>query len=198
MSSRVTGGYICNTQRLQLTYDQRQLNGRTGLPASMILKAEAPGTQDHQTALELCLYSTEWHFYEKVSQLVGQSIRVPTYYASVYVGGRQIGVLMEDLAGPGAELCPVLDESGVLLVIEHCAKLHAGFWNTSRLDGLGIHRVNYWRVIRDKVEGYWPGFRTKWSDRLSVEEMEVFGRVVKHIGWIQDQLWASSRLRVVC
>ena len=34
---------------------------------------------------------------------------------------------------PGAELCPTLDDDGVLRTVAHMAKQHAQFWNLPEL-----------------------------------------------------------------
>ena len=52
------------------------------------------------------------------------------------------GVLLEDLCVPGAELCPRLDDNGVMRTVAHMAKHHAQFWNLPELSsgalGLGL------------------------------------------------------------
>ena len=42
-------------------------------------------------------------------------------------------MLLEDLCVPGAELCPKLDDNGVLRTVAHMAKHHAQFWNLPEL-----------------------------------------------------------------
>lgn len=42
-------------------------------------------------------------------------------------------MLLEDLCVPGAELCPTLDDDGVLRTVAHMAKQHAQFWNLPEL-----------------------------------------------------------------
>ena len=43
------------------------------------------------------------------------------------------GVILEDMCVPDAILAPQLDDAGVLLTVEHVARLHAAFWNDPQL-----------------------------------------------------------------
>lgn len=189
-AKKLKGGYICETLRLIPEY-QKGVDSKD-FPKSLVLKSEMPTSNDHQVALELHLYDREWDFYENVSHLV--PVRVPKYYATLMSsdGSHREGVLMEDLCIPGAVLCPDLDIDGVLLTVEHCAKLHAKFWNDPKLQssmGISPHNGPWFNPSwRNKVAGHWPGFVAKWKDTLSPEALAAGEKIVKNFQWVQDTI----------
>lgn len=116
-------------------------------PPTAILKIASPLSNDHAVAMRLRLYEREWHFYETLASRV--PIRVPTHLGSVKdaaTGTITEGVMLEDLGVPGAELCPEMDEDGVLKTVSHIARQHAQFWN------MPVRRVG-WAGARDRGGG---------------------------------------------
>jgi len=188
------GGYICETLRLEVEYvdaDARDPQGKP-LPTTLVLKMEMPHSNDHQVATDLHLYDREWHFYENLASLM--PVRVPQYYATLMSedGARREGVLMEDFCVPGAVLNPKLDEAGVMLTVQHCAQMHAKFWDHPDLQGkMGVmpHNGPWFNPSwREKVVGHWPSFRAKWSAVLSPEALDAGEKIIKNFQWVQDTI----------
>lgn len=85
--TKLKGGYICDTMRVQIFYEADKKTSPKGgagktargwvaeRPATAILKIASPGSADHDVAMRLHLYEREWHFYEHLSHRV--PIRVP-------------------------------------------------------------------------------------------------------------------------
>lgn len=175
-----------------------------GRPATAILKMASPLSNDHDVAMRLRLYEREWHFYEHMAQRV--PVRVAQLLGSVKdqaTGLITEGVVLEDLEIPGAELCPKLDDNGVLTTVTHCARQHAQFWNNPELSSgaLGIKPHNspwYQPVWGNDLNSYWPRFEKKWRARGTAgdamgpglpEEAYGIGRaIVENFAWVQDEL----------
>eukprot|EP00240_Pyramimonas_obovata_P004188 CAMPEP_0118946236 /NCGR_PEP_ID=MMETSP1169-20130426/43854_1 /TAXON_ID=36882 /ORGANISM="Pyramimonas obovata, Strain CCMP722" /LENGTH=352 /DNA_ID=CAMNT_0006892157 /DNA_START=250 /DNA_END=1308 /DNA_ORIENTATION=+ len=191
--TKLKGGYICETMRLEIEYTKEDPT----LPKTLVLKMEMPTSNDHQVAMDLHLYDREWHFYETMSSLV--PVRVPKYYATVLSddGTQKIGVLMEDLCLPGAVLDPKLDKDGVLLTVKHCAEMHAKFWNNPDLEkklGVSPHNGPWFNPSwREKVAGHWPDFRAKWANVLSEEELAAGDKIINNFQWVQDTISSEPR-----
>lgn len=191
--TKLKGGYICDTMRMVIEYTVEDPT----LPKNLVLKMEMPTSNDHQVAMDLHLYDREWHFYETLSTMV--PVRVPKYYATLLSedGKRKVGVLMEDLCLPGAELNPALDEAGVLLTVKHCAQMHAKFWNNPDLEtkfGVSPHNGPWFNPSwREKVTGHWPEFRTKWATVLSPEALEAGDKIIANYQWVQDTISSEPR-----
>ena len=223
--AKLKGGYICDTMRIFIGYGQdttdhaarKEVEERkkdpsnvTSLPKAVIsrpltaiLKIASPMSNDHDVAMKLRLYEREWHFYETLSSRV--PIRVPQHLGSVKdeaTGLITEGVLLEDLEVPGAELCPKMDESGVLRTISNMARHHAMFWNMPELSSgaLGIkpHNAHWYQPgWGNDVSGYWPTFEAKWRARAGGDAMgpglpeEAFAigkAIVDRFAWVQDEL----------
>ena len=191
-AKKLKGGYICETLRLQIEYDKAKgSQGRT-LPQTCVLKTEAPGSADHNTALKLHLYEREWHFYTTMNSLV--PVRVPAFYGAVEPeDGKDgiVGVLMEDLALPGSVLCPKLDMKGILNLVDHTAKLHAKFWNDESLEKRGVHRLNgpwFQPSWERKIRRHWPAFKQKWSAVIGSEAIAAGEAIVRNFEFIQNHL----------
>lgn len=175
-----------------------------GRPATAILKMASPLSNDHDVAMRLRLYEREWHFYEHMAARV--PVRVAMLLGSVKdlaTGLITEGVLLEDLEIPGAELCPKLDDNGVLTTVTHCARQHAQFWNNPELSSgaLGIKPHNspwYQPVWGNDLNGYWPRFEKKWRARgpagdamgpgLPDEAYAIGQAIVENFAWVQDEL----------
>eukprot|EP00471_Norrisiella_sphaerica_P013152 CAMPEP_0184499302 /NCGR_PEP_ID=MMETSP0113_2-20130426/41146_1 /TAXON_ID=91329 /ORGANISM="Norrisiella sphaerica, Strain BC52" /LENGTH=926 /DNA_ID=CAMNT_0026887159 /DNA_START=1 /DNA_END=2781 /DNA_ORIENTATION=+ len=193
-AKKLKGGYICETLRLTMEYSASVDTEKEPdkYPTSCVLKAEAPNSSDHQTALNLHLYDREWHFYQTMSKLV--PVRCPKYYASIEHAdgkGRTMGILMEDLCIPGAVLCPKLDYSGVQNLVKNSAKMHAKFWNDPKLDSLGVHRLNgpwFQPSWEKKIAGHWPDFKSKWASVLSTRSLMDGEKIVNNFRFIQNHL----------
>ena len=196
-AKKLKGGYICETLRLQIEYDDGAGSdtGERKRPRSCVLKAEAPGSSDHQTALNLHLYDREWHFYQTMSSLV--PVRVPEFYGAVERAdgkGDICGVLMENLMIPGAQLCPKLDMNGIFNLVNHAAKLHAKFWNDANLDKLGVHRLNgswFQPSWEQKIAGHWPEFKKKWATVLTSKDIAAGEKIVRNFRVIQNHLGSA-------
>uniref|UniRef100_A0A7S2JQQ5 Aminoglycoside phosphotransferase domain-containing protein n=1 Tax=Haptolina brevifila TaxID=156173 RepID=A0A7S2JQQ5_9EUKA len=216
-SKKLKGGYICDTMRVLIDYstapNKTELASDTNVnvlpksvlarPSSAILKIASPLSNDHDVALRLRLYEREWHFYEHIAARV--PVRVPAHLGSVKdeaTGLITEGVLLEDLEIPGAELCPKMDDAGVLQTVAHIARQHAQFWNDPQLSSgaLGIKPHNspwYQPGWGNDLADYWPRFETKWRARAGGDAMgpglpeEAFAigkRIVECFGWVQDEL----------
>ena len=201
---KLKGGYICDTMRVFIGYAaheegpkspkssaREEAEGRqfgtvvmSDLPKSVIdrpptaiLKMASPESNDHDVAMRLRLYEREWHFYEHMASRV--PIRVPMHLGSVKdeaTGLITEGVLLEDLCVPGAELCPKLDDNGVLRTVAAMAKQHAQFWNLPELSSgaLGIkpHNAPWFQPVwGNDLLGYWPRFEAKWRARAGGDAM---------------------------
>ena len=213
-SSKLKGGYICDTMRVQISYTQKSSPGSPkgaedppkavmDRPMTAILKIASPLSGDHDVALRLRLYEREWHFYEHLADRV--PVRVPKHLGSVKdeaTGLITEGVLLEDLEIPGAVLCPKMDDAGVLRTVAHAARHHAQFWNAPELSSgaLGIKPHNapwYQPGWGNDLAAYWPRFEPKWRARAGGDAMgpglpeEAFAigkRVVDNFAWVQDEL----------
>jgi len=192
-AKKLKGGYICETLRLTMEYGANVDADKDPkkYPKSCVLKAEAPNSSDHQTALNLHLYDREWHFYQVMSSLV--PVRAPRYYASIeHADGKgTMGVLMEDLCIPGAILCPKLDYKGIQSLVNNAAKLHAKFWNDKKLATLGVHALNgewFQPSWEKKIAGHWPDFKSKWASVLPTRALVDGEKIVQNFRFIQDHL----------
>jgi len=193
-AKKLKGGYICETLRLTIQYEAGVDPGRdpSKFPTSCVMKAEAPESSDHQTAVDLHLYDREWHFYQVMSPLV--PVRCPKFYAAVpHTEGKGgvMGVLMEDLCIPGAILCPKLDYNGIKLLVDNAAKLHAKFWNNDKLEELGVHPLNgkwFQPSWEKKIAGHWPHFKAKWSSVLPPKSIMAGEKIVKNFSFVQNHL----------
>jgi len=196
-SSKLKGGYICDTMRVYIGYgagpgagtkssasrtegygsDEDLPKSVLQRPGSAILKIASPLSNDHDVALRLRLYEREWHFYEHMAERV--PVRVPKHLGSVKdeaTGLITEGVLLEDLEIPGAVLCPKMDDNGVLKTVEQIARQHAQFWNDPGLasGALGIKPHNspwYQPGWGNDLADYWPRFETKWRARAGGDAM---------------------------
>ena len=190
-SEHLKGGYICETLRVEVSYDKDGAG-----PATAIIKRACESGGDHEVAVKLKLYDREWQFYE--SKLAAEvPVRVPGYLGSLRdATGRTYGVLLEDLCQPGAVLSPDLDEQGVILTAQHAAKLHAKYWNDPRLDSgeLGIRRHDdawFKPAWQDACKGYWPTFEAKWRARegaLPDIAFDIGKALVEHYDWVQTAI----------
>jgi len=192
-AKKLKGGYICETLRLTIEYEQgiNAASNPEKYPTNCVLKAEAPESSDHQTALNLHLYDREWHFYEVMNQMV--PVRCPKYYASVEKndGKGTMGILMENLMIPGAVLCPKLDYNGIQILVDNAAKLHAKFWNDEKLKQYGVHPLNgpwFQPSWEQKIKGHWPDFKRKWAAVLSGQSIAEGEMIVNNFRFIQNHL----------
>eukprot|EP01062_Namystynia_karyoxenos_P023925 TRINITY_DN19283_c0_g1_i1.p1 TRINITY_DN19283_c0_g1~~TRINITY_DN19283_c0_g1_i1.p1 ORF type:complete len:413 (+),score=107.14 TRINITY_DN19283_c0_g1_i1:93-1331(+) len=189
------GGYICATRRLHIEYEDGADDGHQRPPTAVVKAADAR-CADHGVARHLKLYDREWHFYEEMNAKCAEALRCPRYYGTLSWGGEKHGVIMEDLDCPGAVLNPKLDTEGVLVTVDHCARMHALFWNNPNLEQMGVQPHNgswfnpSWRI---DVEEYWTIFKPKWQERLGPERIAVGEKVLKHYQWIQDQVSQEPR-----
>jgi hypothetical protein len=113
-------------------------------------------------------------------------------------------------------LCPDLDHEGVLLTVEHIARLHAKFWcKDAELEEMGLKRLNsvwFKPSWRNRVERHLPHFCQKWRDYgvlesvqdtvagvpgawrgfgLTEEAIAAAERIVNGFQWVQDELSKS-------
>lgn len=192
-AKKLKGGYICETLRLRIEYEHGvDVSDTDKYPKTCVLKAEAPESSDHQTALNLHLYDREWHFYKVMADKV--PVRCPKFYGEVCgedAKGGTVGVLMEDLCLPGAVLCPRLDQQGVESLVESAAVLHAKFWNDKELKTLGVHPLNgpwFQPSWESKIIGHWPEFKKKWAGVLSTAQLDMGEKIVRNFRFIQNHL----------
>jgi len=221
-ATKLKGGYICDTMRVFIGYGIEMTSAKAeavsrkneaggvvlpksvaSRPSSAILTIASPLSNDHDVAMKLRLYEREWHFYETLAARV--PVRVPLHLGSVKdeaTGLITEGVLLEDLEVPGAELCPKMDDSGVLKTVGFMAKQHAMFWNMPDLSSgaLGIKPHNapwYQPGWGNDLKDYWPRFEAKWRTRMGGDAMgpglpeEAFAvgkAIIDNFAWIQDEL----------
>jgi broad specificity phosphatase PhoE/thiamine kinase-like enzyme len=126
-------GFMGQLARVALTYDQDSDTA----PQSLIAKFASTSSETREMARDQNLYRREIGFYRDIGQDVG--IRVPVCYYSDFDEETQYFVmLLEDMA-PGEPSDQVVGTSKETSrqVIERFARLHAKWWNSSKLDDYG-------------------------------------------------------------
>jgi len=187
------GGYICATRRICV--DLEDGADAKACPPTLIFKGVDANCNDHQIALDLKLYDREWHFYETMQPVLCDALRSPKYFGTVVSEGEKLGVLLEDLCIPGAVLCPKLDTDGILVTVEHCARMHAKFWNSTELETLGVqpHNGSWFNPSWTKfVQASWVTFAPKWADVLG-DLLPLGEKLQKRFQWVQDEISKAPR-----
>jgi hypothetical protein len=149
-------------------------SGRT-----VVLKFAAADDTSRATGVALRSYEIEVRFYQEIMPTVG--IRAPhCHYAAIEPDTGWFTLVLEDLApaeqGDQLAGCTV-DQAA--LALEELAKLHAPRWGDPSLLGLewfhkGDQAATGTIMI---VQGLFPGFRDRYADRLTPEQLRLGARL---------------------
>ncbi|MCR9276978.1 MAG: histidine phosphatase family protein [Pseudomonadaceae bacterium] len=124
-------GFMGQLARVELEYE----GDTASAPTSIIAKFAAARADTREMARDQNLYRREIGFYRDIGQDAG--IRVPRcYYSDFNEETQQFALLLEDMA-PGVVSDQVAGTSRETsrMVVENFARLHAKWWNDTRLDG---------------------------------------------------------------
>jgi hypothetical protein len=134
-STRVIGRTSGTTDRTRLALEWNEVGSAAGLPASIFVKATAGPPKNRALAGFLDLAVNEVAFYRDARDAV-PAVAPRAYLAEASRGGRFLLVL-DDLEAQGCEMMDLARVSGVAYledVVDALASLHAGFWESPRLD----------------------------------------------------------------
>lgn len=166
-------GILCRLFRIELTYDREE----AGAPASLVVKMPSAEEQARGLSVMFKFYEREVRFYQ---ELAGE-IALPTarlYYAAFDPATSDFILLIEDLSNRriGDQLAGASVEDARLLVTE-IARLHAQWWNNSRLDKAPWLPASGSEVNKAGMTLYpmaWGPFMERWGHHLP-ERMRTAG-----------------------
>jgi hypothetical protein len=166
-------GFVGELSRLTLAYDRPV----AAAPRSVIAKLPTTDEMVRPIALLLGFYEREIRFYE---ELAGQiELRTPKrYFSGMDVPSGRFVLLLEDLApgrcGDQLASCS-LDEAK--LAVTEIAKLHAAWWNSTRLSELtwlpAIDDPLLRQVLGALYQQSWPFFEEAFSGKVPEAIMEI-------------------------
>jgi hypothetical protein len=184
---RIGTGQMAQNVRFQLEWDDEAADA----PASIVGKFPSDDPTSRGTGAAQGGYRKEVEFYRQIAPTL--DVRTPrVFLAAIDAAGADFVLLMEDLSGSeqGDQLAGCsLDEAS--LAIDEAAKLHAPRWGDGSLTGfdfLGGAPGERATLLSQIYGGLWPGFATRYADRLDSEVMALSERLRERIG-----LWAGVR-----
>jgi hypothetical protein len=121
-------------RRLRLTWNAAGLDA--GLPIHVFLKATSPSPRNRAMVAGLSMAVTEVRFYAQVRPALAEV--APKAYFGWAGRGARFALVLEDLLESGAN--PIAPGDPVTVghvraVVEQLARLHAAYWESSRLSG---------------------------------------------------------------
>ncbi len=158
-------------------------------PASVVLKFAAADDTSRATGVALRSYEIEVRWYQEIAPTV--DIRTPRpHYAAVEPDTGWFTLVLEDMApavqGDQLEGCTV---DCAALALEELAKLHAPRWgDPSLLELEWLHKGDQAATgTITIVQGLFPGFRERYADRLSGEQLDLASRVAAGLPHLFEQ-----------
>ena len=189
---KLKGGFISDVLSLQI------IRPNSDLPSELILKLENKNkTVLSDMAQNLDLYDREYYFYESISKYV--PISTPKCHGIIKDDSLEnIGILMTDL-NKTHTLNLNLNKENVnvsLEIIDKLTLLHAKFFRkdlSKIFKGLipTLHDLTFRpKFIKEK----WPIFQKKWSNVLSVKQLQNLEIIVNNYENIQNELLSGPNL----
>ena len=114
-------GYICDINAFNLSFT----NGET---EKVVLKMSNLGNELANVAIQLDMYEIEAFFYESLSSLVKDDIRIPKSYGTIR-DGQRVGIIMEDLRRFPGHFDKDLNRSteSLMCVVRNIHHMHSKF-----------------------------------------------------------------------
>jgi len=153
------------------------------LPKSFVLKMLSKSDY-RDPEYELGAYRREINFYQQLAPTL--PIRLPRLYYSV-TGVNCNLMLMEDLGHMAAgDLIDGMEHGLVLSTLEQLAKVHAAYWDSSKLDSLDwIPRTN--NLDTDYIEN-WDSFVGLCGDFIDPEAIKIGEKLKSNIEWLSGEI----------
>ncbi|MEY2476262.1 MAG: hypothetical protein QOG87_1577 [Actinomycetota bacterium] len=158
-------------------------------PESVVLKFAAADDTSRATGLALRSYEIEVRWYQEIAPTVG--IRTPhAHFAAVEPDTGWFTLVLEDMApsvqGDQLEGCTV---DRAALALDELAKLHAPRWGDPSLLELDwLHKGDQAATGTIMiVQGLFQGFRERYADRLTVEQLDLAARVAEGLPHLFEQ-----------
>lgn len=175
-------GQVADNVRIELVTD-----GKTPV-TSLVAKVSSEDNQSRTAGRTEQNYLREVRFYEEIASRL--SARIPQcYYSEIDSNGTEFVLLLEDLspATAGNQLNGAsVDE--VAAALRQAAGFHAPFWGGEELQGLHWLDISssYWQRFEDMMPQWWSGFRERYGDNLSADQVEFGDSFVGSIGKYYD------------
>jgi hypothetical protein len=164
-------GQLGDTYRLDLGYEKKGPRG----PASLICKLAAADETSRATAKHWSLYVREVRFYRELA--ASARVDTPALYAGEVGPDGRFFLLLENLAPASAgDQMRGMPPKDIRVALREIAKLHAAFWGHG--DRPGLEWVETGSLAQpfyapEVIRAMWPGFRTRYQDRLRAEHIRV-------------------------
>jgi len=186
-------GILCQLARLTLTYDRPAPTA----PASLVAKLPTANAQTRGMVALFRFYEREVRFYAEVAPLL-DAVRIPRcFYHDFDPASGDFILLLEDLSACrlGDQLAGASVEE-VRLAVAELAKLHAAWWNSPRLEGLGWVPVANDPVNKAGLALYpqaWPVCLERFGHALPEAMRRTGERLGACVGAILDRFMAAPR-----
>jgi len=174
-------GFLSTMAAVKVEYDPPTAKA----PTSVVVKLEPAAGTFRDTERETNAFAREVDFYRDVAP--GLDVRVPRIYYAV-ADGTGMALVMEDLSHlRSGDQLRGMQHDEVLATVREIARVHAAFWESSRLRTLGW-LPDHDPMWREGFEEHWPGFVAEYGVRLGREAHELGERVRANLDWIRQRI----------
>lgn len=179
-------GYICDIDCYQVIYNNKQSE-------DIILKISNLDNELSKTAVKLNMYHNESYFYEHISHLITDNIKIPKNFGIIRIDGKD-GILLEDLHRYSGKFNIDLNNNItlLLLIIKEIHSIHNKFYFQKKEEIievmkplLSVNKIGYYHEL---IKSRFEKFLTKNNFLISSHIKKILTQIYQKFSFISDYL----------